>query len=88
MMQNGYSQQQEFEADSTGMAFLSLAGYEPSSLLDMLRVLERTQSSHPGGFNKTHPTPAQRITNAQKTVGNYDVPDTRSFRTSRYAAVK
>jgi beta-barrel assembly-enhancing protease len=88
MMKNGYSQKQEFEADSTGMAFLSLAGYEPSALLDMLEVLQKTQGSHPGGFNKTHPTPAQRITNAKKTVGNYKVPDTRSYRTQRFLAVR
>jgi beta-barrel assembly-enhancing protease len=88
MMKNGYSQKQEFEADSTGMAFLSLAGYEPSALLDMLEVLQKTQGSHPGGFNKTHPTPAQRITNAKKTVGNYKVPDTRSYRTQRFAAAR
>jgi len=88
MMKNGYSQKQEFEADSTGMAFLSLAGYEPSALLDMLGVLQKNQGSHPGGFNKTHPTPAQRITNAKKTVGNYKVPDTRSYRVQRFAAVR
>jgi beta-barrel assembly-enhancing protease len=88
MMKNGYSQTQEFEADSTGMAFLSLAGYEPSALLDMLGVLEKTQGSHPGGFNKTHPTPAQRITNAKKTAGNYNVPDTRSYRAQRFLAVR
>jgi len=88
MMKNGYSQKQEFEADSTGMAFLSLAGYEPSALLDMLGVLEKNQGSHPGGFNKTHPTPTQRIANAKKTVGNYKVPDTRNYRVQRFAAAK
>jgi len=88
MMKNGYSQKQEFEADSTGMAFLSLAGYEPSALLDMLGVLEKNQGSHPGGFNKTHPTPAQRITNAKKSVGNYKVPDTRSYRVQRFVAAR
>jgi len=88
MMKNGYSQKQEFEADSTGMAFLSLAGYEPSALLDMLGVLDKTQSSHPGGFNKTHPTPAQRITNAKKSAGNYKVTDTRSYRLQRFAEVR
>jgi predicted Zn-dependent protease len=88
MVTNGYSRSQEYDADSMAMSLMELAGYEPSSLVDVLRVLERTQSSHPGGFNKTHPTPAQRITNAQRTVGNYNVPDTRSFRAPRYATVK
>jgi predicted Zn-dependent protease len=88
MVTNGYSRTQEYDADSMAMSLMELAGYEPGSLLDMLNVLEKTQSSHPGGFNKTHPTPAQRIANAQKTVGKYNVPDTRSYRVQRFAAVK
>ena len=88
VLTNGYSQKQEFDADSTAMAFLELAGYEPSSLIDMLRVLEKNQGASRGGFSSTHPTPAQRITNAQKTVGNYNVPDTRSYRDARYKAVR
>ena len=88
MVTNGYSQTQEFEADTMAMELLALAGYEPSSLLDTLRVLEKNQSAHPGGFNKTHPSPTQRIASAQKTVGNYKVPDTRSYRQARYSAVR
>ena len=87
MVTKGYSRSQEYDADSTAMALMSLAGYEPSSLVDMLKVLEKNQGEHPGGFNKTHPTPAQRITNAQKTAGKYKVPDTRSFRTARFSAL-
>jgi predicted Zn-dependent protease len=88
MVTNGYSRSQELDADSVAMSLMSLAGYEPSSLIEMLRVLEQNQSSHPGGFNKTHPTPAQRISNAQKTAGKYNVEDTRSYRQDRYRAAK
>jgi predicted Zn-dependent protease len=88
LVTNGYSRTQELDADSFAMSLMSLAGYEPSSMIDMLQVLERNQGSRPGGFNNTHPTPTQRISNAQNTVGNYDVPDTRSFRQARYAAVR
>jgi len=84
MVTNGYSRTQEQDADTTAMALMALAGYEPSALIDMLRVLERNQPGRPGGFNSTHPTPAQRISNAQRTVGNYNVQDTRSFRQARY----
>jgi len=69
------------------MHLMSLAGYEPSSLLDMLQVLEKEQGSHPGGFNSTHPAPAQRIDNAQRLIGQYDVQDTRSYRQTRYKKV-
>ena len=88
MVSNGYSQKQEFEADTMAMELLALAGYEPSSLIDVLKVLEKNQSSQPGGFNKTHPTPAQRISNAQKTVKNNTVPDTRLYREARYREVR
>ena len=84
MVTNGYSREQEFEADTTAMSLMAMAGYEPSSLLDMLRVLEKNQSGKPGGFNKTHPTPAQRITNAEKTSGSFKVQDTRSYREARF----
>ena len=84
MVNNGYSQAQEFEADSVAMELLALAGYEPSSLLEMLRVLGQNQSSRSGGFNRTHPTPAQRISNVQRTVANFRVADTRSYRVPRF----
>ena len=87
MVTNGYSRDQEYDADSTALALLELAGYEPSSLISMLRVLEKNQAGKTGGFGKTHPTPAQRIANAEKKVGDFRVdPDTRSFRVSRYKA--
>ena len=87
MVTNGYSRDQEYDADSTALALLELAGYEPSSLISMLRVLEKNQAGKTGGFGKTHPTPAQRIANAEKKAGNFRVdPDTRSFRVSRYKA--
>ena len=87
MVTNGYSQKQEYDADSMAMALLSLAGYRPSSLIDMLRVLEKEQPGRGGGFNKTHPTPARRITNANKTVGKYSDTNTSSYRTERFASV-
>jgi len=86
MVTNGYSQAQEFEADTMAMELLALAGYEPSSLLEVLTTLEATQSGHPGGFNNTHPTPTQRLANARRTAGNFSIPDTRSYRQPRFAA--
>jgi predicted Zn-dependent protease len=84
MVNNGYSQTQEFDADSTALSLLASAGYEPSSLVDMLKALEQNQPNHSGGFNKTHPSPDKRIANADKTLQNYTVADTRSFRTGRF----
>ena len=85
LVNNGYSQSQEFDADNTAMSLLASAGYNSSGLLDMLRELNAAQSAAPaGGFTKTHPTPAQRITNAEKSVSQYRVADTSQYRQARF----
>jgi predicted Zn-dependent protease len=88
LINNGYSQEQEFEADTLALFLMASAGYEPSSLIDMLRALEQNQPRSSGGFNKTHPAPAQRIANAEKSVKKYSVPDTRQFRRQRYNSLR
>jgi predicted Zn-dependent protease len=84
LVNNGYSQQQEFDADSTALKLLASAGYNPSGLIDMLKVLDKNQSSRPGGFNRTHPTPARRIASAERYAGTYRVTDTSAYRRSRF----
>ncbi|MCL2231181.1 MAG: M48 family metalloprotease [Treponema sp.] len=84
MVTNGYSQTQEFEADNTAMSLMAGAGYNPSGLIDMLRALGSVQTTG-SGFGRTHPTPAQRIANAERTVRNYPVTDI-SVRQARFAA--
>jgi predicted Zn-dependent protease len=88
MVNNGYSQSQEYDADNTALSLLASAGYSPSGLMDMLRELNSMQSSRPGGFNKTHPTPVQRLANAEKSIRKYTVPDTTSYRQSRFNSTR
>jgi predicted Zn-dependent protease len=88
MVNNGYSQNMEFEADRTALSLLASAGYNPSGLLTMLKELDKIQSSRPGGFNKTHPTPAVRFANAEKAVNKYQVTDTSAARKARFATIK
>jgi predicted Zn-dependent protease len=87
LVNSGYSQSQEFDADSLALSLLADTGYDPSSLITMLRVLQENLPKHPGGFNKTHPSPDKRISNAEKSLGKYQVRDTRSFRQARFRAV-
>lgn len=86
-MISGYSRQQEFDADALAMSLLALAGYNPFALIEVLQALERNQPGRAGGFNATHPSPSDRIANARTIIGNFDVPDTRSYRVARYNAV-
>jgi predicted Zn-dependent protease len=84
LLKNGFSQDQEFEADAGAVVLMAAAGYSPTGLLDMLSVLQRVQSSQKGGFNTTHPSPERRIENARKYVSQYPVQDTRASRTARF----
>jgi len=86
LVNNGYSRNQELEADNTAMSLMASAGYNPSGLIEMLRSLNNVQTSG-SGFGKTHPTPAQRITNAERTVQNFTVANTSSSRNERFVAL-
>jgi predicted Zn-dependent protease len=88
MIINGYAQQQEYEADTAALNLLQRAGYEPSSLVNVLRVLQRIQGGQPGGFNTTHPSPVQRLANVERAVQSYRVPDTRMYRQARFKSPK
>jgi predicted Zn-dependent protease len=84
MMKNGYSQAQEFEADSTAMTLLAAAGYNPGALVELLKVLQRSQGSQKGGYNSTHPSPAERLINAERMNNRYFIQDTSSYRVPRF----
>jgi predicted Zn-dependent protease len=84
MMKNGFSKPQEFEADNAAAALLAASGYDPGGLLEMLNVLQSVQRGQSGGFNSTHPTPAERIANLNQSAARFRAPDTRSSRTPRF----
>jgi len=83
---NGFSPSQEFEADATALSLLASAGYQPSEYLEMLQILKQRQQGK-AGFGSTHPSPDDRIANANKTLKKYKVEDTRSFRAGRYGDI-
>ncbi|MCL2237062.1 MAG: M48 family metallopeptidase [Treponema sp.] len=72
LFSGGYSQLQEFEADSTAFNLLLLAGYNPESLIDLFGILGRLQGDQRGNLNSTHPLPSQRIENLtrQRRIAN------------------
>ncbi|MDR0731456.1 MAG: M48 family metallopeptidase [Treponema sp.] len=87
LIDRGYSQEQEFDADTAAMSLLAAAGYDPAGLISMLQQLEKGQRNQTGGLTKTHPTPSRRIERARDTVIKFKVPDTRSYRTARYRQI-
>lgn len=62
MVNNGYSRELEFQADKTAVTILRRCGYDPAGLPAMLTAMQKRL--RPGGadFAKTHPAPADRIT--------------------------
>jgi predicted Zn-dependent protease len=88
LVNSGYSQSQEFDADAAALSLMSDAGYDPAALVEMLKALESNQTGSAGGFGKTHPSPARRIGNTEKNLPKYAAVDTRPFRTERYRKAK
>jgi len=87
LVSNGYSQDQEFDADSTAMSLMAGAGYNPSGLTNLLMSLGAVQRGD-SGFGKTHPSPADRIVNAQKSMAKYKDINTSASRQKRFALAK
>ncbi|MDR0401146.1 MAG: M48 family metalloprotease [Treponema sp.] len=90
LIDRGYSREQEFDADTAALALLAVAGYDPASLLTMLRILEQDENgeSQSTGLVRTHPSPTQRIANVEKTLPKFKVPNTRSYRAARYGQIR
>jgi predicted Zn-dependent protease len=90
LLKDGYTIEQEFEADAYAVTLLAAAGYDPAGLAEMLDVLRRdSQEQRPGaalnsGQNATHPSPARRLA---KLPGAADLSGgrrTRAFRDARF----
>jgi len=81
----GYSQLQEFEADSNAYNLLVSAGYNDRSLIELLRILESESQNQIGSLNSTHPLPVQRIANLQKVMNaNRFANNSMSVRKNRF----
>lgn len=89
MVNNGYSQSQEFDADSLALSLMASSGYNPKAMLDMLNLLKSAQAGKTGGMYKTHPTPEKRIANVNSALKGISLPaDSTAYRAARFAKVK
>ena len=60
IMETGFSQPQEFEADDVGVKYVIAAGYDPNGFLRFLQRISAQQKSGGGAFS-THPGMDDRI---------------------------
>lgn len=70
MVQLKYSRSDELEADRVGMDYMRQAGYDPSAMLGVLRILADASS---GGrapeILSTHPYPEERVEEIRRHLG-------------------
>jgi predicted Zn-dependent protease len=69
MLQLRYSRADESEADAYGLRYLAQAGYDPTAMLDVMRILkEASKGEHPPEFLATHPLPETRLQEIQSIL--------------------
>ncbi len=75
LVNSGYSRSAETEADNAAVQILERAGYDPRALVSILQAMRARVKPGSGlDFSRTHPLPAERITEVQKVIGNYNAP--------------
>lgn len=82
IIKTGYSKEQEYDADRTGLRYMTRAGYEPDAMVSLLTKLEDLEYRLTGGrqgYSRTHPATKNRIKHVQDrldTVEYYQFIDT------------
>ena len=64
-----FGRQDELESDKLGVRFTSEAGYDPTSLTALMKILgESSKGGRPPEFFSTHPNPENRIQRIQTAI--------------------
>ncbi len=84
LVNTGYSQAQEYDADALAASLLYTAGYSPHAIVDMLILLDENSKNQRRGFINTHPKPQNRIKNVSKVLDDFDSQDISAIRTKRF----
>ncbi|NLJ46741.1 MAG: M48 family metalloprotease [Treponema sp.] len=91
LINSGYSQATEFEADKGAVAILQNAGYNPAALVSMLAAMKTRLKPGAPDFAKTHPEPETRIDRIRRQLGTLapvvESPQSRERRTRALAGV-
>ncbi len=89
LVNKGYSNSLEYQADASAVKILKRVGYNPAGLLDMLGQMKQHMPPGSAGFGKTHPDPTKRISEASSAIGSpapLEEPATRQARFTRALA--
>ncbi len=86
LLTEGYSQEQEKQADAYAAKLLAHVGYHPADIIRMLEEMEKRWNPDGHDFAKTHPAPRDRIKSVKRSVEKQPVPPVRTtlVREQRY----
>ncbi|RPJ25698.1 MAG: hypothetical protein EHM35_15365 [Planctomycetaceae bacterium] len=68
MLSLQYSRDDEREADMTGLSYMTGAGYDTNSMVEMMQAIDELQTVRPIEFFSTHPNPESRITYIKEKI--------------------
>ena len=67
-----FSRSDELEADTLGVKYMGQAGYDPRSMIEVMKILEQAGGSNrPAEFMSTHPDPGNRVQRIEEAIQKY-----------------
>lgn len=74
MINMKYGREDELESDRLGICYMIAAGYDPTSMAEVMRILQEASGGGGGQpeFMSTHPSPDNRIQKIQEAIENAD----------------
>jgi predicted Zn-dependent protease len=96
LLQQGFSRDQEREADQQGLAYLLEAGIDPRGIIEFFNRIEREKAAHETlseidknlSFLSTHPTSRERISDLSRQIEAHSQQAFRSFPSAEFDAFK
>ncbi len=83
---NGYSRDQESQADNEAVATLKRAGYDPTAMVSLFTKMEKRLKPGAADFSHTHPKTADRIASVRGAIGNVAPLPANPARQARFNA--
>lgn len=72
MVNMKYGRDDELESDELGVRFMSEAGYDPTALIEVMRILEEAGGgARQPEFFSTHPSPDNRVARIEAAIRTY-----------------
>jgi len=87
LFEKGYSRSAEYEADALAVELAASVGYDPAAMTRFLTTLEKAGGGGKGGFQATHPSPADRMSElASVKTSAKPIPESRQVRFEKAVA--